>query len=188
MQNTYLTSYFPLMSICLFSLSLAKYTEGIIVLWLEQVGMFAQLGDWFSEHQFLLMLLFILTLIYFMIFSALKLIANTINELTMLFFSKDRDGTGLSTVRSGAWIFLIGSLASIFVMFSFPLLMATLLLSSFIYFVFFVYKVSDSLSSAGLVGMIFFQLFFWFLFITSVFYALFTLYEGFLASLPLPPS
>ena len=53
-------------------------------------------------------LLIISALMFFMVFSALKLIGETIHELAMLFFSKDSDGNtivedvkGVSKGRSG---------------------------------------------------------------------------------------
>ena len=47
-----------------------------------------------------------------MVFSALKLIAETIHETAMLFFSKDVEGESYSEARGGNVIYFFGALAS----------------------------------------------------------------------------
>ncbi|WP_368731119.1 DUF5366 family protein [Pseudomonas sp. 2995-1] len=58
-------------------------------------------------------------------------------------------------------------------------------LSCFIYFIYFIFKLGDSLTFMSLVGMIFFHLFFWFSFILAILYALLKLYNSLIASLPI---
>ncbi|WP_018924261.1 YufK family protein [Salsuginibacillus kocurii] len=185
LKNTYITSYVPLFSILLFSTSLAIYTEGQISEWLAEVGLYRGMMEFFSEAGLRLMLLFIAMLFYFMVFSALKLIADTILELAMLFFSKDEEGRALQRIRGGSWIYLIGSGTSLISMTYLPGIAAIFLGTTLIYFIYCVYKIGDALSGAGMVGFIFFQVFFWCTFLTAVTYALLTLYNSFVASLPL---
>ncbi|WP_017728817.1 YufK family protein [Halalkalibacterium ligniniphilum] len=185
MKNTYLTSHFPLISILLFSTSFALFTETYIVNQLKELGLYEGMREFFSDSGIKLTLLFLAMLFFFMVFSALKLIADTINELSMLFFSKDEEGNELKKIRGGSWIFLVASLTSL-AFISYPLGIVLLLcLSCFVYFVYFVYKVNESLSGAGLVGFIFFQVIFWFSFLLAVIYACLKLYNSFMASLPL---
>ena len=47
-----------------------------------------------------------------MIFSALKLIAETIHEIGMLFFSKDYEGKTIAQARGGFVIFFVGAIIS----------------------------------------------------------------------------
>ncbi|MCK0470426.1 DUF5366 family protein [Halalkalibacter sp. APA_J-10(15)] len=185
MTNRYITSHFPLISIVLFSLALAIYVQGLILTELVNMGVYSGMLEFISENGIKLTLLFLLMLFFFMVFSALKLIADTTIELSMLFFSKDEEGTELSKARAGAWIYLIGSIISLFVANQLIFILALFLLANFIYFVFLIYKVSDVLSFAGLVGFIFFQVFFWGAFVISVLYALVRLYNSFMASLPI---
>ncbi|GAE29993.1 DUF5366 family protein [Alkalihalobacillus hemicellulosilyticus] len=185
MTNRYITSHFPLISIVLFSLALAIYVQGLILTELVNMGVYSGMLEFISENGIKLTLLFLLMLFFFMVFSALKLITDTTIELSMLFFSKDEEGTELSKARGGSWIYLIGSVVSLFVANQLIFILALFLLASFIYFVFLIYKVSDVLSFGGLVGFIFFQVFFWGAFVISVVYALVRLYNSFMASLPI---
>ncbi|WP_026688832.1 DUF5366 family protein [Alteribacter aurantiacus] len=185
MKNTYLTSHFPLISIVFFSLALALFSERAIIAFLIEVGIYNGMTEVFSEQGITLSLLFLLLFFYFMLFSALKLIADTINEVSLLFFSKDKEGSDLQKIRGGVWIFLIGSILAVVLSFNILYVIGAFLVACFCYFVFFVYKLGSSLSSATLVGMIFFHMFFWSTLVASVSFALLKLYNTMLASLPI---
>lgn len=183
-KNTYLTSHFPLISILLFSTSFSLYTEGLVINKLHDLGVYSGMTEFISESGIKLTLLFLLMLLFFMVFAALKLIADTTIELSLLFFSKDKEGKELTKIRSGAWFYLIGSVISLFFFKYILFVLIIVVLVSFGYFIFFVYKVSSSLSNAGLIGIIFFHVFFWSAFVLSVFYAIIKLYNSFIAGLP----
>ncbi|OIJ17063.1 hypothetical protein BKP37_00545 [Anaerobacillus alkalilacustris] len=185
MKNAYLTSHFPLISIILFSTSLSLYVEGIIIQKLYDLGIYQGMTEVFSESGIKLTLLFLLLLFFFMVFAALKLIANTMIELSLLFFSNDKEGVELTKIRSGSWLYLVGSVVSLFLFYHIMFILFIIIVVTLSYFVFFVYKVSSSLSSIGLIGMVFFHVFFWFAFVLSVSYAMTKLYNSFLASLPI---
>ncbi|UTR14122.1 YufK family protein [Salipaludibacillus sp. LMS25] len=185
MKNAYLTSHFPLISIILFSLAGSIYLERMTTYYLQSIGLYSGMIEFFSEQGIHLTLLFIMWLFFFMFFAALKLIANTVNELSLLFFSKDEKGTDLTNIRRGAWIFLIGGSGSVFASFDLYVLLGTFFLSCFIYFIYFIYKVSISLSPPALIGLIFFHMFFWFAFVMAVGYAIIKLYNSVIASLPI---
>lgn len=185
MKNTYLTSHFPLFSILLFSISLSIYTENIIIEWLSDIGLYTGMLEFFSETGIKLTLLFLLTFFYFMVFAALKLIADTMIELSLLFFSKDEEGNDLRKIRGGTWIYLIASCCSLLFI-TFPAgIGASFILATFIYFIYFVYNVAESMSGAGLFGMIFFHISFWCVFVMAVIYAAIRLYNSFINSLPI---
>ena len=76
-----------------------------------------------------------------MVFSALKLIAETIHETAMLFFSIDVEGESYSEARGGNVIYFFGSLASAVASIRLPVLAAIFLLTTFIYFVYVVFKI-----------------------------------------------
>ncbi|WP_096201627.1 DUF5366 family protein [Bacillus sp. FJAT-45350] len=185
MKNAYLTSHFPLFSIVLFSISFALFTEGYIVGILIELGIYDGMMEFFSEGGIKLTFLFLLWLFFFMLFSALKLIADTTIEISLLFFSKDEEGNDLHKIRSGSWIYLISSALSLALVQNITLLVALFAICTFTYFIYFVYRVSDSLTFVGTVGMIFFHILFWFTFTLTVVYALLKLYNSFIASLPL---
>ncbi|QKS70642.1 DUF5366 family protein [Paenalkalicoccus suaedae] len=185
MRNAYLTSHFPLISIILFSLSFSIYTVNLSTAYLQEIGLYSGMVEFFSERGILLTLLFVLWLFYFMLFAALKLIADTINELSLLFFSKDEEGVGLRSIRRGSWFFLIGSIASLVAIVDLLALVATFTIASFLYFIYFLYRVSDSLGAMALFGLVFFHLFFWFSFVLAIGYSVLRLYNSVIASLPL---
>lgn len=92
MKNTYLTGYFPLISILLFSSAFSIFTVGITTDFLTQAGILKGMLEFFSEQGIRLALFAAFALVYFMILSALKLIADTVLELALLFFAKDPEG------------------------------------------------------------------------------------------------
>ncbi|KGA96086.1 membrane protein [Alkalihalobacillus alcalophilus ATCC 27647 = CGMCC 1.3604] len=184
MSNRYITSHFPLISIMLFSLSFALYVQGFILEQLVDYGLYDGMREFFSENGIKLTLLFLLVLIFFMVFSALKLIADTVFQLSMLFFSKDEEGKELIKVRTGSWIFLLCGIISLFLAYSWLWLLILFILACFIYFTYFVYKVSDSISFIGMCGMVFFHVIFWTGFLLLILYAAIKLYNSFIASLP----
>jgi hypothetical protein len=185
MSNRYITSHFPLISILVFSLTFALYTQSFILIQFVELGVYEGMREFFSENGIKLTLLFLLMLFFFMVFSALKLIADTTVELSMLFFSKDEDGVELNKVRTGSSIFISLSLVSLVLTQDILYLIATFVAACFIYFIYFVYIVSDSLSVLGLIGMVFFHVIFWSAFLLAIVYALIKLYNSFMASLPL---
>ncbi|MBS4190728.1 YufK family protein [Bacillus sp. FJAT-49705] len=185
MKNTYFTSYFPLLSIILFSLSLSIKVEKILLDFLKENGIYVGMLEFFSEGGIKLSLLVLLLLIFFMVFAALKLIANTINELSLLFFSKDAEGENLKQIRSGAAIYFIGSALSLISMNSFIGIGIIFVATTVVYFMYFVYKVSNSLSVMGLIGIIFFQVLIWSTLITGVIYLVIKVYNSIMASLPI---
>ncbi|WP_096188058.1 DUF5366 family protein [Evansella halocellulosilytica] len=185
MKNAYLTSHFPFISNILFSLSFAIYSGRNIIQYLHTIGLYEGMVEFFSERGIHLALLFLLWLFFFMLFSALKLIADTVNELSLLFFSNDHEGVGLKNIRGGAWIFLLGGVLSVFGVFHIYVIVLIFGVTCIVYFIFFVYRVSESISAGALIGMIFFLIFFWFSFGLAVTYALVKLYNSILASLPI---
>ncbi|MEB1805724.1 MAG: YufK family protein [Bacillaceae bacterium] len=185
MKNRYITSHFPLFSILLFSISLALFTEGYIVNQLQLLGLYDGMKEFFSESGIKITLLFLLLLFFFMVFSALKLIADTIIQLSLLFFSKDETGDELNKIRSGTWVYLIASLIALIFFHSIVVIVIVFISATFIYFIYFLYKLSDALTPLHMFGLIMFHLLFWFTFIIAVSYAILTLYNSFIASLPL---
>ncbi|WP_335870354.1 DUF5366 family protein [Bacillus sp. 2205SS5-2] len=185
MKNTYITGYFPLFSILLFSLTFAVYGVDVFVSLFKGIGIYAGMREFLSDIQLNLFVLILLMTVFFMVFAALKLIAETINELSLLFFSKDSSGEAIQSVRPLALVFFIGALVSIVSVNSIVGLMLIFLASCFIYFVLFVYKITPSLSRGGMVGIVLFQVLFWSLVIVIVFFAALKIYNGILASLPI---
>ncbi|MTH55526.1 hypothetical protein GKZ89_19210 [Bacillus mangrovi] len=185
MKNTYFTSYFPLISILLFSTSLSistvMYVSGI----LKDLGVYSSMLNYFPESEMKIALFALFALVYFMVFSALKLIANTITELSFLFFSQDSEGITLNKIRAGSAFYLAGGGISLFLVQFIWLIGAVFLLCTLCYFIFIIYQASAMVTSWSLLGMILFNILFWFVFTLGLFYLFLRLYNGFISSLPI---
>jgi hypothetical protein len=184
MKNTYFTSYFPLITILLFSTSLSIATVMAVIDYLKVFGIYDGMLEFFSNNGIRLALFTLFVLMFFMVFSALKLIANTVTELSLLFFSKDIAGENLTKIRGGSTYYLIAGALSL-VCVQFPLgIIGIFLIATICYFVFIVYKVSSSLTSSSLIGLVLFHVLFWFIFVLGTLYLCFRLYNSVMASLP----
>jgi len=184
MKNTYFTSYFPLITILLFSASLSIVTVMMVIDYLQVFGIYDGMLEFFSNSGIKLALFIVFSLLFFMLFSALKLIANTVTELSLLFFSKDVAGENLTKIRGGSSIYLIGGALSLAAV-QYPYaIIGIFLLATLIYFVFIVYKFSQSLTSLSLIGLVLFHVLFWFIFLLGTLYLCFRLYNSVMASLP----
>lgn len=184
MKNPYLYGYLPLFSIMLYSLTFGIYTVGKSVEFFHSIGVYAGMREFLSDIEIRMLLLFVFFLCFFMLFSALKLIGETIHEVAMLFFSKDSEGGAVRVARGGYVIFFFGGLLSAVAIQSFTLLIIIFIVTIFSSFVYTVYKMSQYMSTAGMIGLIIFEIVFWSIFITAVIYVILKLYNGILASLP----
>jgi hypothetical protein len=183
-KNTYLTSYLPLFSILLFSLTFSVYGVEVFVDIFKKIGVYPGMREFLSDMQLKLAILILLMVAFFMVFAALKLIAETINGISMLFFSMDSDGKLYNHVRTGSMIYFIGGLVSVLSLKSFLGLLIIFALSSVVYFVYFVYKISPSLSKMGIFGVVGLQVFSWSSLFLTIFFVCLKLYNGVMASLP----
>lgn len=184
MKNPYLYGYLPFFTIFLLSLTFGIFAVNESTAFMEKIGVYSGMRQFLSDFQLRLFLLIVSAFIFFMLFSALKLIGETIHEVAMLFFSKDQQGESIHVARSGNIIFFVGALASIAGMNSLMILIGIVLISILIYFIFTVYKLSQYMSLGGLIGLIAFEIVIWALLLSAVAYVILKLYNGLLASLP----
>ncbi|AZB44221.1 hypothetical protein CEF21_19055 [Bacillus sp. FJAT-42376] len=185
MRNTYFTSYFPLISLLLFSTSFSISTVMYVSELLKKVGIYSSMLDFFSESEMKIALFALFALFYFMVFAALKLIANTVTELSFLFFSQDKEGVTLKKIRAGSAFYLAGGAVSLFLVQFSWVIAAVFLLSTLCYFVFTIYQASSMVTSWSLIGMVLFNILFWFVFTLGLFYLFLRLYNGVINSLPI---
>lgn len=118
-----------------------------------------------------------------MLFSALKLIADTVNELALFFFSKDHEGQVLMKIRSGSIIFIVASSFALIFNQSLFVMTAIFVCACLVYFVFFMIKVSGYLTIGNMFGMLLMLLTFWTAFIFSVAYILLRVYNALISTL-----
>ena len=184
MKNPYIYGYLPFFTIVLFSLTFGVYTVGVSVELFKGIGLYAGMREFLTDIQLRIFLLVIYSLLFFMVFSALKLIAETIHETAMLFFSKDVLGESYSEARGGNVIYFFGALVSVLGINSVAVLGTVFLLTTFIYFVYVVYKLSRFMTIVSTIGLIIFEITFWCVLISTIIYILLKLYTGVIASLP----
>ncbi|MBE1556378.1 YufK family protein [Sporosarcina limicola] len=184
MKNPYLFGYIPFVTISLFSLTFGVYTVSVSVELFKEIGLYAGMREFLTDIQLRIFLLVIYALLFFMVFSALKLIAETIHETAMLFFSKDVEGKSYSQARGGNVIYFFGAFASAVGIYSIKILVTIFLLTTFIYFVYVVYKLSRFMTTESTIGLIVFEIMVWSVLISIIVYILLKLYNGVVASLP----
>ncbi len=185
MKNRYFTGYFPLIAIIMFSLSFSIFTVGKTVELLGEIGLYAGLLEFFSPIEIKLILLFIIFLLFFMMFAALKLLSDTFVDISLLFFSEDREGDIQKSARLGSVIYFIGGGISLLCAMSFVLISLVFFVTTMVAFMYFIYKAGPYFTSAGLVGFVFFHLLTWGCILAAVAYAILKLYNSLLASLPI---
>ncbi|MBQ0139049.1 MAG: DUF5366 family protein, partial [Kurthia sp.] len=161
---------------------LYSVTESIVLF--KKIGVYGGVREFLSEIQLRIFLLILIATIYFMVFSALKLVGETIHEMGMLFFSKDIDGKSIVALRGGNVIFFFGALASAAGISNIYILAGIFLLTIFIYFVFIIYKISVHVSFGASVGVMLFEIVIWAVLLTLIIYAFFKIYNGVVSSLP----
>jgi hypothetical protein len=184
MKNPYLYGYLPLITIVLFSFTFGIFAVSESLHLFQAIGVYNGMREFLSDLELRFVLLIVFALIFFMLFSALKLIGETIHELGMLFFSKDKAGETINVARGGYVIFFFGAFASVIGIQSIVILIAIFLVTVFSYFIFNVYKMSQYMSFTGMIGLIFFEVLAWFVLLALIIYAVVKLYNGILASLP----
>ncbi|GIN10366.1 hypothetical protein J26TS2_02330 [Shouchella clausii] len=185
MTNRYLTGHLPLISILLFSLALALFGQSFAIGWLENNGILSSMTELIRENEIRLGVTILFLLAFFMLFSALKLIADTVFSLSLLFFSKDEEGALWQKVQGGAWIFLGASILSLAAVKMIFVILLLFVAAAFSYLLFAIYRIADSLTIPGLIGFVCFQLLFWAAFLITIIYFAIRLYNSFVASLPL---
>ncbi|MFC4411352.1 YufK family protein [Chungangia koreensis] len=185
MKNPYVFGFMPLATIILFSLTFGLYSVTEAISFFKEIGLYAGMREFLSDFQLRVFLLIILSFSFFMVFSALKLIAETIHEFAMLFFSKDVSGEGFREARSGNVIYFVGSMLSVIGIQSLQILIGIFLITTFIYFVYVVYRMSHYMNLLSMIGMVVFEIVVWSVFIAFILYVLLKLYNGLMASLPI---
>lgn len=184
MKNPYIFGYLPFVTIVLFSLTFGVFTVSLSIDLFKEIGLYTGMREFLTDLQLRLFLLIIYMLLFFMLFSALKLIAETIHETAMLFFSKDEEGSSYHQARGGNVIYFFGALVSAGGINSIKILVAIFLLTTFIYFIFVIYRLSMYLTPLSTIGLIIFEIVIWGVLLAIIIYILLKLYNGVLASLP----
>lgn len=183
-KNPYLYSYLPLITIILFSLTFGLYSVNEAVILFRKIGVYGGMREFLSDVQMRVLLLIVFSTLYFMVFSALKLIGETIHNVGMLFFTKDSIDSAINKTRGGSVIFFFGSLLSVVGVTNSYILVAIFVATAFIYFIYVTYKMSDVIPFGAVLGVMLFEIVIWAVIIALLAYTIFKLYNGIVSSLP----
>lgn len=182
-KNVYMTGYLPLFSIILFSSGFAIYFERLLIDKLKYFGVYRGMQELFADHVIHLSVGFCLFLLFFMGFAALKLLSDTLTHLSLFFFSSDSEGTLLQQGKSGGWFFFAGGMLAIILNHSLLLICMVFVAASLVYFFYLLLRIGASLTTFGIIGMVFMHLFFWTGFGLLVVYTVMRLYNAFVAAI-----
>jgi hypothetical protein len=185
MKSKYITSYFPLLSIILFSMALGIYLSFFFMDLFQSLGIYEGLSIFFSKKELTLTLFSLLSFFFFMVFAALKLIGDTLMDISLFLFSKKQDEEEPYPMNKGTFLFLMGSVLSVFVSHSLLWIMIIIAVTACSYFIYVVYTASSLFKPLSLVGFIFFHVLSWAVFFTTIIYLVLTFYHSMLKSLPI---
>lgn len=169
-KNVHSFSYFPFIVVLLFSISFALNIRIWITKELKDAAIYEGIIDIMPEAKFQSLLLLLLLILFFMLFSTLKLIGETSLRLSLLLFAKDQTGFTMRRMQAGFWILVVGGVIAILLFKSTILVLVVFIVSVILYFVFYIFQLSEDLSLGSLVGIILFNTLLW----TTIF--LFTFY------------
>lgn len=159
--NVYLLSYAPLIAIVLFSVSLAIATSEFVIQWLTQIGVYSEIIELLSVQETKVLVLVVFFTLFFMSFSAFKLVADTFNQLGFAFFARETNGTSLHRLKPGAIIFLVGSGISFLFLNTLLAVIAVLIGTFVLYLFYYIWQVSQSMSVLRAVGLLLMQALMW---------------------------
>lgn len=185
MKNPYIFSYLPFITVVFYSFIFGVFSVGISIEFFHTIGLYDGMREFLSDVQLRMFLLVIYALFFFMFFSALKLIGETIHNSAMLFFSKDIEGKAYIEARAGSVIYFIGALVTAAGIHSIKIMGLLFLMTTVVYFIYTVFKLSKFMSLTSMIGLIVFEVMTWGVLLSGVIYILLKLYNGVLASLPI---
>lgn len=184
MKNPYLFGYLPFITILLFSMTFGIFAVNESMTLFKSIGVYSGMREFLSEFELRIFLFIGFALVFFMVFSALKLIGETIHEVGMLLFSKDKEGTTMNKARSGYFVLFFGALASAAGISSIYIIGGIFLVTIIVYFIFVMVKLSDFMTMGSLLGLLIFEFIVWITLLLGIAYAVLKLYNSFLSSLP----
>ncbi|MFN4215161.1 MULTISPECIES: DUF5366 family protein [Exiguobacterium] len=176
--NVYLLSYAPLIGIILFSMSLAIATSEYVIAWMTRVGVYSEIIALLSVQETKVLVLVVFFTIYFMLFSAFKLVADTFNQLGFAFFARETNGSSLHRLKPGATIFLVGSGVSFLFLNSLLAAIGVLLGTFVLYLFYYIWQVSQLMSTFRAIGLLLIQAMMWALLLSGLAWALLRLFNS----------
>lgn len=160
-DNVHAFSYFPFFVVLLFSIAFALNLRVLVTKELKDAALYEGIIEIMPEQKFQSLLLVGLLLVLFMVFSMLKLFGETSLRLSLLLFAKDQTGYTIQRMQSGFWILLVGGVVATLLFKSTVFVLLVFILTIILYFVFYIFQLSDDLTIGSLVGIILFNTLFW---------------------------
>ena len=160
-RNVYLLGYIPFISVLLFAMAFSLYFYHFVKEKIIYLGLYEGLSAYISATHLNVALFVCILIVVMMVLALLKLFAEFLLRLSLLFFSKDSTGLFFIHSQTGAIFYLFGGVFSIFLSAWLAPILVLFVLSTLCFFVYILYKLGDSVSISGIIGIIFFQVFVW---------------------------
>ncbi|OEH94002.1 DUF5366 family protein [Bacillus solimangrovi] len=184
-KNSHYTCYFPLLSIVLLSASFAISTQNKVIDSLQSLGILQALIELFSFNNLRFLLFFGIMLCFFFLLSGLKIIFTTLVQFSCLLFADEKHIEQDRHMEEGRFIYLIGAVLSMVVSQSLLIVCMIFFVTTFVYFVFLVYRMIEHFTLLPLIGFIFANTLSLLIFVLGVGYFTLRIYRLVLESLPI---
>jgi hypothetical protein len=167
-----------------FGISFTLFFFQLAINFISKLGMLEPLKGIMPEKDIRILLFLGILFVIFAIFSALKVLGQTIWEMGLLFFSKDEAGADLIVSKKISYLFVIGGLISVPLNSSILISISVLGATFIAYMIYFLIKQSKSFSVVGMFGFVLFQLIIWGSIGSGFAYIYFTLVSTYLKNIP----
>lgn len=184
MKNPYLFGFLPLITILLFSMTFGLFAVNESLVLFKNIGIYAAMSEFLSDVELRIFLFICFVVLFFMIFSAIKLVGESVHTVGMLFFAKVNEENPPQESKVLYSILLIGAAISVVGINSFPLLIIIAVSTLVIYFIATMVRLTEYLGFGSVIGLLVFEFAMWTLLVVTLAYVLVKLYNSLLSSLP----
>ena len=167
-----------------FGISFTLFFFQLAINFISTKGILEPLTGVMPEKDIRILLFIGILFVLFSIFSALKVLGQTIWELGLLFFSKDEAGADLIVSKKISYLFILGGLISVPLNSSILLSISVLGATFIAYMIYFLIKQAKSFSVVGMFGFVLFQLIIWGSIVSGIAYIYFKLVSTYLKNMP----
>lgn len=184
MKNPYLFGFLPLITILLFSMTFGLFAVNESLLLFKKIGVYAAMSEFLSDAELRVFLFICFGVIFFMVFSAIKLLGETIHTIGMLFFAKIKEDNPPQESKALYSILLLGACLSVIGVQSLTMLIAIAVGTIIIYFIASMVRLTEYLGFSSVIGLLIFEFAMWTVLVVTLAYVIVKLYNSLLASLP----
>lgn len=184
MKNPYLFGFLPLITILLFSMTFGLFAVNESLVLFKSIGVYAAMSEFLSDVELRIFLFICFAVLFFMVFSAVKLVGESVHTIGMLFFAKINEDNPPQESKVLYSILLIGACLSVIGINSFIVLIAIAIGTLLVYFIATMVRLTEYLGFGSVIGLLIFEFAIWTVLLVTLAYVLVKLYNSLLSSLP----